>query len=97
MNTITKLDQELRKGRDADRVLNDPLFQEAFHSLEASLIDKMRRVAMGDRDTQHELVLSLQLLGSLKRYFTELLETGKMAEIQKDSNLKDSSTRIVRR
>lgn len=90
------MNDEIKKGREADRVLNDPLFVSAFDKIEASLIGQMKRVPMGDRDTQHELILSLQLLANVKRYFTEVLETGKMAEIQKDSTIKDKIRRIVR-
>lgn len=88
-------DAEIRKGRDADRIMRDPLFNEAFHGIESNLIDRMKRVPMGDRDTQHELILSLQLLANVKRYFAEMLETGKMAEIQKESTLKTKLRRMV--
>ncbi len=88
-------DKEIRKGRDADRVLNDPLFAEAFKSVETGIFDAMRRVPIGDRDTQHELVLSLQVLAKVRRYLTEAVETGKMADIQKSNTLKDKIRRIA--
>lgn len=89
-------DTEIKKGREADRILRDPLFSSAFDGIEANLIDRMKRVPMGDRDTQHELILSLQLLANLKRHFVEMVETGKMAEMQKDSTLKTAIRRMVR-
>lgn len=88
-------DQEIRDSRNAERILRDPLFKEAFETIESSLIDRMRRVPMADVATQHELVLSLQLLGNLKRHFEIMLETGKMAEIQKSNTLKDKIRRIA--
>ncbi len=76
-------DQELKEARDADRILNDPLFVEAFRTLEERLFENMRRVPMADIETQHELVLTLQLMDKFRKQFSELVQTGKLAEIQK--------------
>jgi hypothetical protein len=76
-------DQEIKEARDADRILNDPLFVEAFRTLEERLFENMRRVSMADIETQHELVLTLQLMDKFRKQFSELVQTGKLAEIQK--------------
>ena len=78
-------DDEIRAARDADRILNDPLFKGAFDRIESNLFAKMRAVPMHDIDTQHELILTLQLLGNLKGQFETALQSGKMAQMQKDS------------
>lgn len=83
---MNKIDQEIREARDAARVLNDPLFVEAFDKIERGIISAMKQAKLGDRDTQHELVLTLQLLGRLRGSFEEAIQTGKMAEIQKGAN-----------
>jgi hypothetical protein len=77
------LDEEIRRARDADRILNDPLFKSAFSDIESALVDSLRRIPIGDRDGQHEVVLMIQLLNRIKSNFTELIQTGKMADIQK--------------
>ncbi len=84
MNTV---DDEIRAAKDANRILGDPVFQKAFAGIESALIERMKSVPMADIDTQHELILSLQLLGNLKKQFTTAVDTGKMAQIQKDSLL----------
>lgn len=89
-------EQEIKAARDADRILNDPVFQKAMTGIESRLIDRMRLVPMGDRDTQHELILSLQLLGALKSHFVEMIQTGKMAELQKEQSLAQKVKRFVR-
>ncbi len=91
----TSTDDEIRQGREARQLLENPLIKKAFDNIESGLIDKMRQVAMADIDTQHELVLSLQLLGTLRRQFTTVIETGKMAEIQKES-MTDKLKRVIR-
>lgn len=89
-------DEEIRQARKAELLLNDPTFKQAMDGIEASLIDKIRKVAMADITTQHELVLSLQLLGSLRQSFTAMIQTGKMAEMQKEQTLAQKVKRLVR-
>lgn len=89
------LDQEIRRGEEAARVMAEPMLAHAFASIENGLVDAMRRVPMGDTKTQHELVLSLQLLGKLKGYMQETMETGKLARIQKET-LADKAKRVFR-
>lgn len=90
------VDQEIREARDADSVLNNPVFKGAVDGIERNLIERMKQVPMADIDTQHELILSLQLLGSLKRSLSDIIQTGKMAEIQKEQSLAQKVKRFVR-
>jgi hypothetical protein len=89
-------DQEIREAREADLLLNNPVFKTAVDGIEKNIIDRMRQVAMHDIDTQHELVLSLQLLNALKQSLNAMIQTGKMAEIQKDQTLAQKVKRFVR-
>jgi hypothetical protein len=81
------VDQEIHDGREAAQLLEHPLYKRAFDAIESSLIDKLRHVAMADIDTQHELVLSLQLLANVRRQIETVVQTGKMAQIQKETML----------
>lgn len=92
---MSQIDSEIRAAKDARRILDDPVFQKAFRDIESTLIERMKAVPLGDIDTQHELVVTLQLLGNLKKQFTTAVDTGKMAEIQKESLLKKVS-RVIR-
>ena len=89
-------DEEIKAARDADRLLNDPVFKSAIEGIESRLIDKMRQVPMADKETQHELILTLQLLGHLKAHFVEMIQSGRMAEIQKEQSLAQKVKRFVR-
>lgn len=89
------VDQEIHDAREAAQLLEHPLFKRAFDAIESSLIEKIRLVAMADIDTQHELVLSLQLLGNVRKQIETVIQTGKMAQIQKESML-EKLTRKVR-
>ena len=92
---MSQIEAEIRAANDAKRILGDPVFTKAFRDIESTLIERMKSVPLGDIDTQHELVVTLQLLGNLKKQFTTAIDTGKMAEIQKETLLKKVS-RIVR-
>ena len=65
--------------------MNEPLLKDAFAKVENGLIEAMKRVPMGDTNTQHELVLSLQILGRVKGHMVEVMDTGKLARIQKET------------
>jgi len=82
---VADVNDEIRNAREARALLDNPVFAKAFASIEATLISRMKVVPMADLTTQHELVLSLQLLGNVRRYFEEQITTGKMAEIQRES------------
>ena len=84
---------EIDRGREALRLMEEPLIKEAFDTIESGLIDSMYRCPMADTATQHELVLTLQLLGKFKGMFQEIMETGKLAQIQEES----MSNRLVKR
>lgn len=90
-----KLDQEIRAGLNSRRILEDPDFKRAFSVIESTLIERIRQVPMADRNTQHELVLSVQLLNQLKNHFQTVIDTGKMAQIQKQS-IVDRAKRLMR-
>lgn len=84
---MADVDTEIRSAREARALLDNPVFAKAFTTIESTLIARMKAVPIADLTTQHELVLCLQLLGSVRRYFDEIIDTGKMAEIQKESAL----------
>lgn len=89
-------DEEIRRGHEAERLMNEPLLVEAFELVEAGLVDGMKRVAIGDNKTQHELVLMLQLLAKVRGHLKTTADTGKMARIAKES-LVDRAKRGLRR
>lgn len=89
-------DEEIRRGNEAERLMNEPLLTEAFDMIEAGLVDNMKRVAIGDTKTQHELVLMLQLLAKVRGHLKTTVDTGKMARITKES-LVDRAKRGLRR
>lgn len=81
MNT----DEEIRRGHEAERVLNEPMLREAFDKTEAGIVAALKACSMGDTKTQHELTIALQLLGRIEKNLKETIQTGKLAQIQKEA------------
>jgi hypothetical protein len=80
---------------DAQRLLDDPMLKGAFEAVEARILEEMRRVDVGAREAQRDLIVTLQLLGSLKRHLKTHMETGRLAQISKET-MKDKARRMFR-
>ena len=78
-------DEEIRRGQEAELLMQNPLIVEAFASVESRLIDALRQADLRDRDMEHEIVRSLQIVGKVKGHFRDVIATGKMAVIQKET------------
>ena len=90
-------DEEIRRGHEAERVLSEPLLVEAFSRVEAAIVDALKRCPVGDRNTQHELCVSLQLLGKVHGHIKEAATTGKLARIAKEQSVASRVADFVRR
>jgi hypothetical protein len=73
---------EITRGKDAARILNEPLYQEAFSMVRDGIVKAMTQSAMGDEKTHIRQVIALQVLEMVKRHLQTTMETGQMAEIQ---------------
>lgn len=74
--------EEQQRGREAELILNNPLYIEAFTKVKESIINSMGESAFGDEKTHNRLVIALQMLSQIERQFKNIVTTGKMAEIQ---------------
>ena len=87
------MNKEINRGNDAQRIMEEPLVKEAFDRIESGLIESMKLCPMSDRDTQHELILTMQLAHKFKAIFLEIMQTGRLAQMQDDT----LQNRLVRR
>lgn len=88
-------DTELRRGEQARQLLQNELYVDAVAQVRQAIIDKWISAPMRDREGQHELKLMLKLLADLTGYIQTTLETGKMAQIQLDSERRMAKLRAV--
>lgn len=87
--------EELRRGEQARQLLQNELYQDAVTQVRQAIIDKWISAPMRDIEGQHELKLMLKLLGDLTGYIQTTLETGKMAQIQVESERRMTKLRSV--
>ncbi len=90
-------EQEIRDGFEAQRLLENPMLKGAFEGIEKNILEGMRRSSMGDVATHHELVLMLQALTSLQKHFSSMIQTGRMAEIQKEQSMSEKIKQRLKR
>lgn len=79
---MTKLVDEIQRGHEAEKLINNPLFEEAFNKVKDSLIQAMNDSPLGDEKTHNRLVIGLQLLNQIEKQIKSHIATGKMAKIQ---------------
>lgn len=83
-----ELNEEIRRGAEAERLLENPLLIECFEKIQDGIIQAMNGSALGDSETHHRLVIAMQLKNQLERQLKDIATTGKMAKLQvKDGTL----------
>lgn len=76
------LEQESRRGEQARRLLEDPLLQEAFATVETTLHDTWSTTGDEATDERERIWLMLKLLRRVRARLSEVLETGRLADTQ---------------
>jgi|TARA_Y100000034_G_scaffold130997_2_gene190769 hypothetical protein len=69
------LDNEQRE-RAAKRILEDPVFQEAWEALRQEFLDSWENSQTQDTEARENLWLGLKILSRLKTHFESILTTG---------------------
>lgn len=89
------LSDELRRGEQARQLLQNEIYQDAIAQVRQAIIDKWISAPMRDIEGQHELKLMLKLLGDVTGYLQTTMETGKMAQIQVESERRMTRLKAV--
>lgn len=73
--------ERVARKQKAEQLIDHDL-RGVFEGVEGLIVEKLKAVAVGDRDTQHELVLTLQLLGRLRAHLRSWIQDGQLAEAE---------------
>jgi len=76
--------EEVKRGDQAAKILDNPIYKEALDKVRESLISSMANSPLGDEKTHNKLVIALQLLNQINKQLTDVMQTGKLAAIQTD-------------
>ena len=69
-----------QRKRAAERILSDPIFNEAWEALEEEILVSWKNSTDLDIETRERLWLSLKYLNRLKDHFENIVTTGKMEQ-----------------
>lgn len=86
---------EIKRGDDAQRVLDNPAYRDAFAAVRGGILDAMTRSALGDEMTHNRLVISLQLLNQIELRLKDMMQTGEMAQMQVNDTMGAKIRRMV--
>ena len=84
-------EHESRRGEQARRLLDDPLLQESFATVEASLRDAWTATPDDAAAERERLWLMLKLLDRVRGHLNSVLETGRLADSQIAASLPRST------
>ena len=79
---MDKRQEEIRRGHEAKRITEDPLFAEAFDTYQNALITAWKNSGAHSADGRERLWLALQIAGKVRSHFERLITTGRMAQKQ---------------
>ena len=79
--------EKIERGRQAERLLNDPLLNECLESIELEIYMKWRSSEGGQVEGRHNLYLSQRLLDQIRRRLEELAYEGQHeSKLEKQDN-----------
>jgi hypothetical protein len=86
-------DDEMRRGHNAARILNDALYKEAWDLLERRLL-QLVKMADIDAEKERRAVFMLKVLDPVRRHFESVLQGGEMAAKQIEQDKKTWGERV---
>ena len=88
-------EEEIRRGFEAQRLLENPLLADAFKAIEAAILNKLKTCDVGARDMQRDLVVTLQIVTKVQDQLKTHIQTGRLAEIAKQESLGQRLRRVI--
>ena len=75
-----KKGEELRRADDAKRLLDNPLFKEAFKTIREELIKHLLNTKVSEEVERDRLYITIKALDLVEQHIQSVFETGKLAE-----------------
>jgi hypothetical protein len=79
-----KKGEELRRAEEAKRLLDNPLFKEAFTTIREELIRHLLNTRVAEEVERDRLYITIKALDLVKQHIQSVLETGKLAESEQE-------------
>ena len=79
-----KKGEELRRADDAKRLLDNPLFKEAFTTIREELIKHLLNTRVAEEMERDRLYITIKALDLVHQHVQSVLETGRLAEKEQE-------------
>ena len=79
-----KKGEELRRADDAKRLLDNPLFKEAFKTIREELIKHLLNTRVAEELERDRLYITIKALDLVEQHIQSVLETGQLAEKEQE-------------
>ena len=79
-----KKGEELRRADEAKRLLDNPLFKEAFKTIREELIKHLLNTRVAEELERDRLYITIKALDLVEQHIQSVLETGKLAENEQE-------------
>ena len=79
-----KKGEELQRADEAKRLLDNPLFQEAFKTIREELIKHLLNTRVAEELERDRLYITIKALDLVEQHIQSVLETGKLAEREQE-------------
>ena len=79
-----KKGEELRRAAEAKRLLDNPLFKEAFSTIREELIKHLLNTRVAEELERDRLYITIKALDLVQQHIQSVLETGKLAENEQE-------------
>jgi|TARA_R100000951_G_scaffold65322_1_gene55129 hypothetical protein len=76
-----------QREQQANRLLNDPLYNEAFDLLAENIHNTWISTSIDEVEAREQAWLSLRLLERIRLHLTSIIETGEMAKKLKEYHI----------
>jgi len=70
-----------QREEHANRILTDPLYEEAFNILKVDLMNRWEHSGSTELEARESIWLAMRLLERIHSHFKSILETGQMAKM----------------
>jgi hypothetical protein len=76
--------EELRRADEAKRLLDNPLFKEAFKTIREELIKHLLNTRVAEEVERDRLYITIKAIDLVEQHIQSVLETGKLAEKEQE-------------
>lgn len=77
-----KKGDEIQRGQAAKRLIDDPLYAEAFETTKEHLIEMLLQTKISEEVERDRIYITIKSLDLVDQHIKSVLETGKLAEGQ---------------